>query len=366
MSSNTDNNADLEGIDFDSLPAPEETLENGASMTEPGQGPQQQIELLESQLQEKEDLVFALTERLEQAAEQLDRYRRAGARQSRSGGGMPKEIVEEQKSLFDEMRQMIAQWEATQPGVTLGRIELQVTELRDLVAGNVLGDGNGGGGIGSALSALTKSEPAPAAEEPQEAAAAPSNDFKPGSWEAQRAALMAGEPVPESKPEPVAEVEVPATETDDVVEEAAEDLTNTPTPIDLHSADIEQLRQAVQERDRIIASLKQQIEEQEGSGEVVKFDTMDSMPDEFREKLDALEEEWKDKIRETEVELSLERAKIAREKAELQQQQHQMQKHREKMGVTGQPGPANSGSQSGEDANSGRWLRFLKRGNDDE
>ncbi len=365
MSSNTDNNADLEGMDFDSLPAAEEIQDDGASMAETGQGPQQQIELLESQLQEKEDLVFALTERLEQAAEQLDRYRRAGARQSRSGGGMPKEIVEEQKTLFDEMRQMIAQWEATQPGVTLGRIELQVTELRDLVAGNVLGEGSGGGGIGRALSALTKSDPAPAAAQPK-VEAAPNNDFKPGSWEAQRAALMAGEPVPESKPEPVAEIETSATESDDAVDEASEDLTNTPTPIDLHSADIEQLRQAVQERDRIIASLKQQIEEQAGSGEVVKYDTMESMPDEFREKLDALEEEWKDKIRETEVELSLERAKIAREKAELQQQQHQMQKHREKMGVTGQANPANGGSQTGEDANSGRWLRFLKRGNDDD
>jgi len=369
MSSNTDNNADLEGTDFESLPTPEEIQDDGSSVTEAGHGPHHQIELLESQLQEKEDLVFALTERLEQAAEQLDRYRRAGARQSRSGGGMPKEIAEEQKSLFDEMRQMIAQWEATQPGVTLGRIELQVTELRDLVAGNVLGDsgagGGIGGGIGSALAALTKSDPAPTPAQPK-AEAAPSNDFKPGSWEAQRAALMAGEPVPESKPEPVAEIETPATESDDAVDEASEDLTNTPTPIDLHSADIEQLRQAVLERDRIIASLKQQIEEHAGSGEVVKYDTMESMPDEFREKLDALEEEWKDKIRETEVELSLERAKIAREKAELQQQQHKMQKHREKMGATGQPGPSNSGAQTSEDSNSGRWLRFLKRGNDED
>ncbi len=363
MSSNTDNSPDLEGIDFDSLPDADENSGDGPNAAGEGHSLEHQIELLESQLLEKEDLVFALTERLEQAAEQLDRYRRSGTKQGRGGGGgLPKEVVEEQRTLFEEMRNMIAQWEATQPGATLGRIELQVTELRDLVSGNLLG-GGGGGGIGSALSSLAKT--APAAEKPkQEAAATPK--YKPGSWEEQRAALMAGEtPAPAAQApdaQAVPQTEQAPADTDEPTEESAD----TPRPIDLETADIDQLREAVRERDRIIASLKEQIAEHEASGEVVKYDTMESMPDEFREKLEALEEEWKDKIRETEVELSLERAKIAREKAELQQQQHQMQKHREKLGLGAKTGASNGEAKGDEEAGSGRWLRFLKRSNDEE
>ena len=90
------------------------------------------------------------------------------------------------------------------------------------------------------------------------------------------------------------------------------------------------------------------------------------MPDEAREKLDALEEEWKDKIRETEIELSLERAKIARERAELQQAQHQLQKDQEKLGVDISTSTKETSEPAEDDPGTNRWLKFLKRGNDSE
>lgn len=370
MSSNTDNSPDLNEVDDNALPDAPQNSGADEAVEQHAHPLEHQVELLESQLQEKEDLVFALTERLEQAAEQLDRYRRSGAKQNRGGGGsLPKEVIEEQKTLFEEMRQMISQWEATQPGATLGRIELQVTELRDLVAGNVLGGGgaaapapkSGDAEISGALAALMKT-PEKDKKAPPKPASQASGDFKPGSWEAQKAALMAGESVPAPAP---ADTAPPETEVPEATEpEAAADDPDTPTPINLEEADTEQLRQAVLERDRIIESLKERLAQGGGSGEVVKYDSMESMPDEFREKLEALEEEWKEKIRETEVELSLERAKIAREKAELQQQQHQMQKQREKLGL-GNPAAGKGDAQTPEEAGSGRWLRFLKRGGDD-
>ncbi len=357
MSSNTDNNPDLPEVDPDTNPDVPELGED-VEARDDSQVMLDQIDLLESQLQEKEDLVFALTERLEQAAEQLDRYRRNGAKQGRtSGGGMPTELVQEQKTLFDEMRQMITQWEASQPGATLGRIELQVTELRDLVAGNVIG-----GELRSAVSSIIETPEPPVAK--PAANTQSEQEFKPGSWEAQKAALMSGEPLPVAETPPAAEPP-PTAEESAAEEPETEEDSDTPTPINLQEADIEQLRQGVLERDRIIASLKERLQQAGESGEVVKYDSMDAMPDEFREKLETLEEEWKDKIRETEVELSLERAKIAREKAELQQQQHKMQKQREKMGVGNSEGHRGDSS-SGDEAGSGRWLRFLKRGGDDE
>jgi len=390
MSANQENNPDIQDAEVDTLADVPENLDE-ENLDQVGEQPverdeatrmEHEIELLESQLQEKEDLVFALTERLEQAAEQLDRYRRSGARQKQGGGSLPKEVVEEQKTLFEEMRQMISQWEATQPGATLGRIELQVSELRDLVSGNVLGSSgpiapaagqtqNTQSGSGSSLlDALKAASPADKPKPPPQSTEQPQH--KPGSWEAQKAALMAGEPLPsaeESAPTETAETQVDEGSSSEHGADAAtsEDINDTPTPINFEEADIETLRQAVLERDRIIASLKDRLASGEVAGEPVKYDTMESMPDEFRAKLEALEEEWKEKIRETEVELSLERAKIAREKAEIQQQQHQLQKHREKLGISADAaGGSKSEGHTPEEHNSGRWLRFLKRGNEDD
>lgn len=368
MSSNDNNTPDE--TDVEVADEPQDVGEATEDHRSDSEVMSEQISLLESQLQEKEDLVFALTERLEQAAEQLDRFRRTGAKQGRGGGGgMSPELLAEQKSLFEDMRQMISQWEATQPGATLGRIEMQVTELRDLVSGNVLGGGNASSeqqvssGISDVLESLKKQgDPPPAAQSSE------SDAPKPGSWEAQKAALMAGDPLPTNTAAPTQSAEA-VDETKTEPQAATGEDEFTPKPINFEEADIEQLRSGILERDEIIASLKERLQQGGGSGEVVKYDTMESMPDEFREKLEALEEEWKDKIRETEVELSLERAKIAREMAELQQQQHQLQKERENMGVgsrSGNRGGNRASADEQEESGGGRWLRFLKRGNDDD
>src|SRR4029077_79348 len=93
------------------------------------------IDLIQNQLHEKEQLVAALTERLEQAAEQLDRVRRTGAdkggRRPQGGGGLPAELVEEHKTTLEDLKRVIARWEDIQAEAALGRIETQIVELRD-------------------------------------------------------------------------------------------------------------------------------------------------------------------------------------------------------------------------------------------
>src|SRR5579872_4873442 len=76
--------------------------------------------LVQNQLREKEQLVAALTERLEQAAEQLDRLRRTGVDKGRRplAGGFPAEVVEDHKHTLEDLKRVIAQWEETQPGAT--------------------------------------------------------------------------------------------------------------------------------------------------------------------------------------------------------------------------------------------------------
>src|SRR6185369_14757427 len=89
---------------------------------------------LQRQLQEKEQLVAALTERLEQAAEQLDRVRRTGAdrgaRRGGGGGALPLELIEDHRTAIDELKQAVTRWEEMQAGLTLGRLETQIAELR--------------------------------------------------------------------------------------------------------------------------------------------------------------------------------------------------------------------------------------------
>ena len=95
-------------------------------------------ELIQNRLREKEHLVAALTERLEQAAEQLDRLRRTGVDKGRRplGGGFPAEVVEEHKTTLEDLKRVITRWEDMQAEVTLGRIETQIAELRDLMVGS--------------------------------------------------------------------------------------------------------------------------------------------------------------------------------------------------------------------------------------
>src|SRR5207302_7713300 len=112
-------------------------------------------ELIQNRLREKEQLVAALTERLEQAAEQLDRLRRTGVDKGRRplGGGFPAEVIEDHKSTLEDLKRIIARWEDMQAGATLGRIEAQIVELRDLMAGS------GHAGMPSIAHAMTHAAP---------------------------------------------------------------------------------------------------------------------------------------------------------------------------------------------------------------
>ena len=93
---------------------------------------QEQLTTLEAQLQEKEQLVAALTERLEQAAEQLDRLHRTGADRAMrtGGGGFPAEMVEQQKQLVDDLQRSVQQWEDMQPGAMLDYPPPTLTVIR--------------------------------------------------------------------------------------------------------------------------------------------------------------------------------------------------------------------------------------------
>ncbi len=85
---------------------------------------------------------------------------------------------------------------------------------------------------------------------------------------------------------------------------------------------------AVVQRDREIAELKQRLAGQDAApsptaeppaAEVAKILDADALIKEERQRLLAMQNEWQDKLRQAEVEISVQRAKVARERAELEE-----------------------------------------------
>ncbi len=232
---------------------------------------------LESLLREKEDLIDALTERLEMTAEQLDRMQRtSGDRGHWMSGGVPAELVEQQQTLCEDLGRVVQQWEESQPGITLSRIEMQIQELRDLLVQSP------GGGTSYRAEASSRSsfdaEQKSDGNQPSEASA----------WEALKAGLLS-----QSSGEiPVAgsSVERSVSGEDAGPDPFDGDPLSPPVAIDVDDASREDLQYAVLARDEFIAELLRRLRLVEGRTRPSDgWKTFESVPAELRERLESLE-----------------------------------------------------------------------------
>lgn len=331
---------------------------------------QEQLDTLESQLQEKEQLVAALTERLEQAAEQLDRLHRSGAdRAMRVGGGFPPELVEQQKTLVEDLQRSVQQWEDMQPGAMLGRIEMQIAEIRDMLAGGASVDpGTYGGAASNDRSSSGGSD---IARYMQEAMGGGSGASGLSGYEAMKAGLMANEPgapppvseatqESEFQPEQMAQAFVPSGP-----EYEETPLAEPPASIDVANASIEDMRHAVEERDSYILYILQRLRNAESRHHVPNnWAVLESMPAELRVRLEVLEKQLQQTLRTAEVELSLQRAKLGREEMRIRHLDEQIQKELKRTGLNPQD-LQNTESTDRAKNQSNRWMRMLGRGKGD-
>lgn len=314
---------------------------------------------LESQLKEKDELVAALTERLEQAAEQLDRIQR-------TGGVLPLEMIEEQRSLTQNLQEVVTHWEESQPTEALGRIENHLIELRDLVTNQ-----NGAGGIttsashrslgsdGSVTSGLSGYEALKASMFSEDADETP---VFGGQSSEETVASFATE-----ESEAVINVELPEPEPID-----------PPEAIDLETSDLGVLRQAVEVRDTYIGYLISKLKASESrAGMKVDWEALDNAPEELRSRLEGLEERLEELLRLAVVELALERARLGREANRQEQLELQIKRKMKQLEMyEGDDADAESnqaaqefGGQSMDNAESdeedesqgNRWLRMLGR-----
>lgn len=326
------------------------------------------LDILKGQLRERDHLVAALTERLEQAAEQLDRLRRTGVDKgnrpvvSGGGSGMPAELVNDHKSTLEELKRVIGNWEDMQAGATLGRIETQVVELRDLISNHLQSGGSLGSGSGS-------SAPRERATAAISSHAAPAGKAPPASswWEKQKAAMLGDAPPPE---EAAGTASAPASEDASASGESAsvslDDVVipDAPPAVDFGAITLEEALQAIRDRDAIIEQLRRPLLLLQASGQLPRdCQSLDHLPEALRTRISELEARWESKYRQAELELSLERARLAREASQLHQQQEALQKQLKQHGL-GLKDQA-EGSDREDGTKSRRWFRFMGKAGDE-
>lgn len=330
--------------------------------------PQENNDDLFQQLDEKNQLIAALTERLEQAAEQLDRNHRNGSDRGvrLGGGGVPAEFVEQQQALANDVHQMVEQWDQMQAGATLGRIELQVGELRDYLAQRLdnlhvsaspaptssASDESSVGSVKQYMEAVQPTAAAPDANSYENLKAQLLGD------EAPTVPAVSTEELPEvssSVPEPSQPNAMPAVA--DV-----EELPDGPEPIDVESASLEILQQAVLERDQYIMLLIQKMRSSQKDRLLdSNWKELESVPHDLHATLCELQADLNKTLRMAEVEFSLERARMGREANHLKQARAELE--REMRHLSRNANGSADGDESDESAGfSNRWKRLMGKG----
>ncbi|MCA9067681.1 MAG: hypothetical protein KDA84_02075, partial [Planctomycetaceae bacterium] len=87
----------------------------------------------DSELHERDRTVQELTDRLSKAVERLDRVKRAGSDQNViRTSAFPKEVVDQQTELVDDLQRALEMWTNMQMSCSMGRFEMQVSDLHAL------------------------------------------------------------------------------------------------------------------------------------------------------------------------------------------------------------------------------------------
>ena len=320
---------------------------------------QERVEALEAQLAEREQLVAALTERLEQAAEQLDRLHRTGAdRGVRAGiAGVPTELITQQQKLVEDLQRAVEQWEAMQPGEFFGRLESQLGQIHEMVQqiDRSGGDQATDAGTDSAFRYGARKSDGGSSEHDSHRSSEPSHSILDFMKKSQQ---------PEAAEEPPASAfaeTAPPAAGPSVIDIALPPLDDPPQPVDPAHATPDELGEACTARDVYITYLLHRLRQIESLGHVPNsWAGLENLPDDQRARLDALEHRLQETCRVAEVELSLQRAKLARDELRVRMLDEQMQKDIKRAKVVSDSHSDDSSDSKGDQSGS-RWKRMIGR-----
>ncbi len=353
------------GTSTSSLPSP---VAPGGIADEPlAAAYEKRLHTLQDTLKERDQVVQMLTQRLEQAADQLDRMQRSGG--GRGGAiatGVPPELIENQQTMSKQMTQLLGQWEELQAPEMLGRIESRLNELHDLVSSGAASSIN----VSLAKAHEVSGHLSKSSTSASVSSGVPAEPAKSG-WEAIKAAMLAGENIDTANLDFSAPRLAPASEVVSVAPVAIERSAPPPLPepppaIDFDIANQQQLCDAIRDRDEFIAVLLRRLSSPDSNTEFPDWEKLNLVPENLHRELLGLRDRLQDKLRVAEVDLSIQRAKLAREEGRLAVKTEQLARQMRQLGLTpDEPSTTVSSSrpvsESSNTTQGRRWLQFLQR-----
>jgi hypothetical protein len=282
---------------------------------------------IQHHLEEKDRLIQALTDRLSDAAEQLDRHQRSGGNKGSRKGGPSGELLEQQRSLIEKLSGVLELWEDVQPRDAFARLEARLDDLREQMES---------AGDAPFMSRAAAAE-APESTTPHRAEAGETKrpQSSPTSgWEALKAQLLESAGSDAEPPRP--RTASPADDSPPIAQQFAAEAAaqiEFPTPIDLQIAAREELEQAIEIRDRYICYLTGRLRlEEQRTRETIDWEALNNAPDALRKALQALERDLEERLRIAEVDLSLERARLSRVQSRTEELQRQIERRLQSRG----------------------------------
>lgn len=314
-------------------------LPTNESITQPlssiEQSGAQQIAALMDQMRTKDTLVEQLTERLEAAAEQLDRMQRSGADRGRpgSGGGGSRELAEQAGQLTSRVEEALESW-----GQSSSHFEVimqRLNEISEYISNPSEGQeskpaSKPAAGLFQAPSGGSSSASATAASASLAKSTSGAGPGQGSFWEKMKASMIDGAPAPalptaKAAPSSVSNSAAPEQPAEDQPD-PLESIAPPPTMIDIDNASIEELREAVNTRDSYISTLITELRHVHTLPQLPEdFANSGLGPAELLARLVDLETRFTSGIQRENLELSLERARMGRERVRLDQVKAQLE-----------------------------------------
>jgi hypothetical protein len=275
---------------------------------------------VQSQLQVKDQLIAALTAQLEETAEKLDRLQRTGGPRGSSVGRGTEEIPHAPE-LFGQLEDVIEVWQELKPGERLLRIEEGVEQI---------------------LSMLSSGELAQPAQ--------PETSSNQAFWEAAKAQLLGEQPD-----------ESPAQEEPPAQPDLPEVPPEPPPPEPLgEDADEETLWRGIEEREVYIQYLTARLRHAEQRQAFpVPWGELNNAPKELKQRLEGLQQQLSEQLKQAEIAHALERASLTRERAQLEQMKQQVEKQMRQLKASSTTHAENEESTA--DRKERRWSRLFSK-----
>ncbi len=302
------------------------------------------LQQLEARLTDREQLVSILTDRLEQAADELDRIKRSGGVHAGSAAddADAAALLAGHSEVTEKLDRFVDAWEERYEGPALRRMETDIEDLRERIEQAVL-QGN-----------------FPASESP--VSGVPSlgestSQITDHDIEILKSTLNSESELPEDNIGTRRPLDVPIRLVLFSSDDLPDDLEiSLPEPIDEDDASEPLLRKAVTDRDTYIRWLCQQMRHVTGRLENWLKELQTATDDStLYKRVDEIEQLIHEQLRIAEIDVSIERAQLSRDQAKLQDQTDKLTREREQLAKN-----FNSSDSNDDTPMLRRWKKFIK------